>query len=193
VPLQAKLLRVLQEHQVRPVGGPQWRPVDVRVVAATNRDLADAVRSGIFREDLFYRLNVVTIRLPPLRERREDIPLLIDHLVHRAAVHCGKPVDAVSDAALAVLRAYDWPGNVRELAHTLERSVVLAQDTVITVDDLVADAPTLEELKKRYIRRVLEKAGGNISRAATVLGLERRSLYRMLQRYGIDSKHRDGD
>jgi DNA-binding NtrC family response regulator len=208
-PLQAKLLRVLQEHQVRPVGGTQWRSVDVRVVAATNRDLADAVRSGVFREDLFYRLNVVTIRLPPLRERREDIPLLIDHLVHRAAVHCGKPVSTVSDAALAVLRAYDWPGNVRELSHALERSVALAQDAVITVDDLpaelrgsmpaaesddlVADAPTLEELKKRYIRHVLEKAGGNISRTAAVLGLERRSLYRMLQRYGIDPKHRNED
>jgi DNA-binding NtrC family response regulator len=199
--LQAKLLRVLQEHQVRPVGGTQWREVDVRVVAATNRNLAAAVSAGQFREDLFYRLKVVSIRLPPLRERREDIPLLVDHLVRRAAVQCGKPAGAVSDAALAALRAYDWPGNVRELSHVLERSVALAQDAVIGVDDLpselrgaqapggasdlAGDAPTLEELKKRYIRHVVERSGGNISRAAAILGLERRSLYRMLQRYGI--------
>ena len=200
-PLQAKLLRVLQEHQVRPVGGAQWRSVDVRVVAATNRDLAGAAASGEFREDLYYRLKVVTISLPPLRERREDISLLVDHLVRRAATQCGKPVSALSDAALAVLHDYDWPGNVRELAHVLERSVALAQDAVISVDDLpaelrggpppavptdlVGDRPTLEELKQRYIRHVFEESGGNVSRAAAVLGLERRSLYRMLRRYGI--------
>jgi DNA-binding NtrC family response regulator len=200
-PLQAKLLRVLQEHEVRPVGGSQWRAVDVRVVAATNRDLAGAVNDGQFREDLYYRLKVVTIQLPPLRERREDIPLLVDHLVRRAGVQCGRPVSAVSDAALAALRIYDWPGNVRELSHVLERSVALAHDAVIGIDDLppelrgapatstpgdlIGDSPTLEELKKRYIRRVLERSGGNISRAAAILGLERRSLYRMLQRYRI--------
>jgi DNA-binding NtrC family response regulator len=200
-PLQAKLLRVLQEHQVRPVGGAQWRSVDVRVVAATNRDLAGAAASGEFREDLYYRLKVVTISLPPLRERREDISLLVDHLVRRAATQCGKPASALSDAALAVLHDYDWPGNVRELAHVLERSVALAQDAVISVDDLpaelrggppptvptdlVGDRPTLEELKQRYIRHVFEESGGNVSRAAAVLGLERRSLYRMLRRYGI--------
>jgi DNA-binding NtrC family response regulator len=200
-PLQAKLLRVLQEHQVRPVGGARWRSVDVRVVAATNRDLAGAAASGEFREDLYYRLKVVTISLPPLRERRDDIPLLVDHLVRRAATQCGKPVSALSDAALAVLHDYDWPGNVRELAHVLERSVALAQDAVISVDDLpadlrggpppavptdlVGDRPTLEELKQRYIRYVFEQSGGNVSRAAAVLGLERRSLYRMLRRYGI--------
>jgi DNA-binding NtrC family response regulator len=200
-PLQAKLLRVLQEHQVRPVGGAQWRSVDVRVVAATNRDLAGAAASGEFREDLYYRLKVVTISLPPLRERREDISLLVDHLVRRAATQCGKPVSALSDAALAVLHDYDWPGNVRELAHVLERSVALAQDAVISVDDLpadlrggpppavptdlVGDRPTLEELKQRYIRHVFDESGGNVSRAAAVLGLERRSLYRMLRRYGI--------
>jgi two-component system, NtrC family, response regulator AtoC len=200
-PLQAKLLRVLQEHQVRPVGGTQWRSVDVRVVAATNRDLAAAVTRGQFREDLYYRLKVVTVPLPPLRERRDDIPLLVDHLVHRAAAQCGKSVAAVADGALTVLRGYDWPGNVRELSHVLERTVALAQDAVIGVEDLppelrgtapvsvpadlVGDSPTLEELKKRYIRHVLERSRGNISRAAAILGLERRSLYRMLQRYGI--------
>ena len=198
-PLQAKLLRVLQEHQVRPVGGAQWRSVDVRVVAATNRDLAGAAASGEFREDLYYRLKVVTISLPPLRERREDISLLVDHLVRRAATQCGKPVSALSDAALAVLHDYDWPGNVRELAHVLERSVALAQDAVISVDDLpaelrggplpavptdlVGDRPTLEELKQRYIRHVFEQSG-NVSLLPRPRP-ERRSLYRMLRRYGI--------
>ena len=200
LPLQAKLLRVLQERQVRPVGGTQWRPVDVRIVAATNRDLAAAVAAGRFREDLYYRLNVVTIRLPPLRERRDDIPLLVDHLVHRAAAQCGKAVAGVSAAALAALRAHDWPGNVRELAHVLERSVALARGSVLDVDDLptdlqgesspqpvdlLADLPTLEQLKHRYIQHIVELHGGNVSRAAAVLGIERRSLYRMLRRYGI--------
>ena len=198
--LQAKLLRVLQEHQVRPVGGAQWRDVDVRVLAATNRDLAAAVLAGRFREDLFYRLKVVTIQLPPLRERREDIPLLVDHLVRRAARQCGKHVTGVSEGALELLCAYHWPGNIRELAHVLERSVALAQRDVIGIDelpeelhapateaanDLLGDRPTLEELKRRYIRRVLEENRGNVSHAAAVLGVDRRSLYRMLQRYGI--------
>ena len=200
LPLQAKLLRVLQERQVRPVGGTQWRAVDVRVVAATNRDLAAAVTAGQFREDLYYRLNVVALHLPPLRERRDDVPLLVEHLVQRAAVQCGKPVAGVSAAALAALCAYDWPGNVRELAHALERSVALARDSVLDVEDLpavirgarsqpvadlAADLPTLEQLKHRYIQHVVELHGGNVSRAAAVLGIERRSLYRMLRRYGI--------
>jgi two-component system response regulator AtoC len=198
--LQAKLLRVLQEHQVRPVGGTQWRCVDVRVLAATNRDLPVMVSTGRFREDLYYRLKVVTIHLPPLRERRDDIPLLVEHLVRRAAQQCGKRVSGVSEGALALLRAYHWPGNIRELAHVLERTVALAQRSVIGIDDLpqdlhapgpagtddlLTDRPTLEELKRRYIRRVLEESRGNVSHAATTLGIDRRSLYRMLQRYGI--------
>jgi two-component system response regulator AtoC len=201
--LQAKLLRVLQEHTIRPVGGTQWQPVDVRVLAATNCDLAAAVTAGRFREDLYYRLKVVTIVLPPLRERREDIPLLVDHLVQRAARQCDKPVAGVSAGALAVLEVYNWPGNVREMAHVLERSVALATHEVIGVDDLpheirsplpsaapdlLANRPTLEELKQLYIQRVLEESEGNISRAATVLGVDRRSLYRMLQRYGISHR-----
>ncbi len=198
--LQAKLLRVLQEYQIRPVGGSVWRAVDVRVIAATNRDLAEAVEGGRFREDLYYRLKVVTLLLPTLRERREDVPLLVDHLVRRAARECRKTVTGVSEQALALLRAYHWPGNVRELAHVLERGVALAQQEVLTADDLPAelrapaspppsatpdDRPTLAELKKRYVSRVLEENGGNVSRAAQVLGVDRRSLYRMLQRYGV--------
>jgi DNA-binding NtrC family response regulator len=198
--LQAKLLRVLQEHQVRPVGGTEWRTVDVRVIAATNRDLAAAVAAGRFREDLYYRLKVVSIALPPLRERREDIPLLVDYLVRRAARQCRKAITGVTESALALLMAYHWPGNVRELAHALERGVALAQQEVVTAEDLPAelqgpvsaaatasapDRPTLSELKRHYVRSVLEENGGNVSRAAAVLGVDRRSLYRMLQRYGI--------
>ena len=202
--LQAKLLRVLQEHEVRPVGGTEWRKVDVRIIAATNRDLGGAVATGRFREDLYYRLKVVTIHLPPLRERREDIPLLVDHLVRKAAASCGKRVTGVSESALALLGAYDWPGNIRELGHVLERSVALAQHEVLAAEDLPddigaappqnggalpashpADRPTLAELKRRYIEQVLEESGGNVSRAAAVLGVDRRSLYRMLQRYGL--------
>jgi len=203
--LQSKLLRVLQEHQVRPVGGTEWQPVDVRVIAATNQDLAAAVAAGRFREDLYYRLKVVTIEVPPLRNRREDIPLLVDYLVRRAAKECGKQVTGVTEAALARLCAYAWPGNVRELAHVLERGVALAQQGLLTVEDLppevdpergedagpsgpqtlAADRPTLEELKRRYVCSVLEQNGGNVSRAAAVLGIDRRSLYRMLQRYGV--------
>jgi DNA-binding NtrC family response regulator len=202
--LQAKLLRVLQEHELRPVGGSAWRRVDVRVIAATNRDLVGSVAAGRFREDLYYRLKVVTIALPPLRERREDVPLLVEHLVRRAAHDCGKSVSGVSQAALALLTAYRWPGNVRELAHVLERGVALAQHEVLGAEDLPAelrepvpsaaavppDRPTLRELKRRYVRNVLEENGGNVSRAAAVLGVDRRSLYRMLQRYGFAPRGR---
>jgi DNA-binding NtrC family response regulator len=201
--LQAKLLRVLQEHQIRPVGGTTWRTVDVRIIAATNRDLAAAVAAGRFREDLYYRLKVVTIPLPPLRERREDIPLLVDHLVRRAARECRKTVTGVSEAALGLLCGYQWPGNVRELAHALERGVALAQHDILTAEDLPAELhrpgpsatptsdgerPTLAELKRRYVQRVYEESGGNVSRAAAVLGVDRRSLYRMLQRYGVSPR-----
>jgi DNA-binding NtrC family response regulator len=196
--LQAKLLRVLQEQQVRPVGGTEWRAVDVRVIAATNRDLAALVADGRFREDLFYRLKVVTIPLPPLRERREDVPLLVDHLVRRAARDCGKVVSGVSEGALMLLTGHPWPGNVRELAHVIESAVALAKQELLTIDDLPvelrrppgagavdSDRPTLAELKRRYVQSVLEENAGNVSRTAAVLGVDRRSLYRMLQRYGL--------
>ena len=198
--IQAKLLRVSEEHEVRPVGGTRSRSVDIRVIAATNLDLAAAVRSGSFREDLYYRLRVVTIELPPLRKRREDIPLLVDHLVRRAARQSGREVPGVSESALALLQAYDWPGNVRELSHVLERSVALSKYNVLRVEDLpseiqtpvtgtahdiLTDRPTLATLKRRYIEQVLEESGSNVSRAAAVLGLDRHSLYRMLHRQGI--------
>ena len=198
--LQAKLLRVLEEQKVRPVGGVKWRPVDVRILAATNRDLATAVQAGHFREDLYYRLNVVTIRLPPLRERRSDLPLLVDHFIRRAAGENKKQVTGMSAAALELLQKYRWPGNIRELAHVIERGVVMSRGDLIDVEDLplevrapvsdaptdlLEDRPTLEELKRRYIQQVLTENEGNMTRAAAVLGVDRRSLYRMLERYEI--------
>jgi transcriptional regulator with GAF, ATPase, and Fis domain len=205
---QAKLLRAIQEKEFERVGGNTPIRVDVRLIAATNQDLESAVQSGRFREDLYYRLKVVTVSLPPLRERREDIPLLVEHLVQRAARQCGKSVSGVSEGAMALLGGYHWPGNIRELAHVLERSVTLAHHDVLGVDDfppelrqpipaaagdLLADRPTLEEVKRRYIQRVLEESGGNVSRAAAVLGLDRRSLYRMAQRYGIALRGGESD
>jgi transcriptional regulator with PAS, ATPase and Fis domain len=210
--MQARLLRVLQEREVRPVGGTKWNPVDVRVIAATHRDLAAAVAAGRFREDLYYRLEVVTISLPPLRERREDIPLLVERLVQRAAREAGKTVTGVSQAAIELLSEHAWPGNVRELAHVLERAVVLARHEVLTSEDftmlrksgreeplevpgpaLLGDRPTLDELKRRYVLSVLEEQGGNVSRAAVVLGIDRRSLHRMLARFGRTARARAGD
>jgi len=196
-PMQAKLLRVLQEYEIKRVGGQEWVKVDVRVVAATNRNLEELVRGGSFREDLFYRLKVVTITLPPLRERREDIPLLAEHFLHRYADRNQKPISRITDDAMVLLMDYPWPGNIRELEHCIERAVALASGTVLTPEDLAPElrstleatlhrgSPTLEEVKRRYLEHVLGETGGNISRAATILGVDRRSLYRMLRRYGL--------
>jgi DNA-binding NtrC family response regulator len=196
-PMQAKLLRVLQEYEIRRVGAQEWSKVDVRIVAATNRNLEQLVQEGQFREDLFYRLKVVTITLPPLRDRREDIPLLAEHFLRRHAERNGKPTPQISDASMALLVDYPWPGNIRELEHTIERAVALASTQILTPDDLAPElrssievdlhrgSPTLEEVKRRYVVHVINESGGNISRAATVLGVDRRSLYRMLSRYGL--------
>ena len=196
-PMQAKLLRVLQEYEIKRVGGQEWIKVDVRVVAATNRNLEELVRRGSFREDLFYRLKVVTITLPPLRERREDIPLLAEHFLRHYAERNQKPISHVTDEAMVLLMDYPWPGNIRELEHCIERAVALASGTVLTPEDLAPElrstveatlhrgSPTLEEVKRRYLEHVLAETGGNISRAATILGVDRRSLYRMLRRYGL--------
>jgi DNA-binding NtrC family response regulator len=173
--------------------------VDVRVVAATNRNLEQLVQEGRFREDLFYRLKVVTITLPPLRDRREDIPLLAEHFLRRYAEQNDRPIPRLSDEAMTLLTDYPWPGNIRELEHCIERAVALATTQVLTPDDLTPelrsklevelyrDNPTLEEMKRRYLVHVLNETGGNISRAANILGVDRRSLYRMLTRYGLRS------
>jgi DNA-binding NtrC family response regulator len=195
--MQAKLLRVLQEYETKRVGGQDWIRVDVRVVAATNRNLEQLVAQGTFREDLFYRLKVVTITLPPLRDRREDIPLLAEYFVRRHAARSNKTVSHITPEAMRMLTAHSWPGNIRELEHCIERAVALANGQVLTPDDLATElrggvdetlfrgAPTLEEVKRRYLAHVLQETGGNISRAATILGVERRSLQRMLRRYGL--------
>lgn len=165
------------------------------------------VAAGRFWEDLYYRLQVVTIALPPLRERSEDIPLLVEHFVRRAAADASRPVTGVSQGALAALAAYPWPGNVRELSHVVERAVVLARHEVLTIDDfanLVAEPmpddaraggtpgflerPTLREVTRRYVLSVLDENGGNVSRAATVLGIDGRSLHRMLKRYAVGTR-----
>jgi DNA-binding NtrC family response regulator len=198
--LQVKLLRVLQEGEVRPVGGSRIVKVDVRVVAATNVDLEREVAGQRFRQDLFYRLSVIVIRVPSLRERREDIPLLIETFLQNACARAGRRVE-LSPSAVAALAAYRWPGNVRELENTIERLVVLSRGSVIDVQDLpfkasgpdlherlFADLPSLDELERRYLVHVIEQVGGNRTRAAEVLGIDRRTLYRMAERFGIDLK-----
>jgi DNA-binding NtrC family response regulator len=192
--LQARLLRALQEGTVRRVGTNEPIAVDVRVVAASNRDLEAAVKGASFRADLYYRLAVVTIRIPPLRERREDIPLLAEHFAHK---HGRSEGSAISPAARDLLVAYDWPGNVRELENVVARALALNPSGVIMPEDLpeavhgerppapargpdVSDRPTLEELERRYAAQVLQETGGNKTRAAEVLGIDRKTLYRIL-------------
>ena len=202
VPLQAKLLRVLQEREIRPVGSTAALAVDVRIVAATNKNLEQLMAQDQFRTDLFYRLSVVTIRLPALRERRDDIPALIQYFLHKYATDNGTVVPQLSAEALACLIAHDWPGNVRELEHMVEQTATLSSDALILPDDLppkyrqfqkgqdgiqAASAPlTLQEVTERHIRAMLKHANGNKKLAAELLGIPRRTLYRLAQRYGID-------
>jgi DNA-binding NtrC family response regulator len=203
--LQVRLLRTLELGELRPVGSARATTVDVRVVAATNRDLERAVSDETFRRDLFYRLNVLAIRVPPLRERREDVPLLAAHFLS-AGVSRGRAAASLTPAAVAALAAHDWPGNVRELENTLSRLVVEARGGTIDVTDLppafrqrspsledplFAGLPRLEEMEKRYLRHVLAVVRGNRSRAAEVLGIDRRTLYRMAERFGIDLGEED--
>jgi DNA-binding NtrC family response regulator len=195
--LQAKLLRVLEDGTYRRVGGTQELSADVRVVAATNRALEDELKAGKFREDLYYRLNVVTIRMPPLCERRGDIPELVEHFLTTRQI--GPTRYHVHPDALEALIRYDWPGNVRELANVLERAQILAEDQLITIDDLpenvsagprpVAgdhDPQHLFEAQKRHVLTVLEREKGNKVHAARALGISRRALYRLLEKYQID-------
>ncbi|TMA86632.1 MAG: sigma-54-dependent Fis family transcriptional regulator [Deltaproteobacteria bacterium] len=212
--MQARLLRVLQEHEIRRVGGKDWLPVDVRVVAATNQNLAEAVAKGNFRQDLYYRLDVIAIHLPPLRERADDIPLLAQHFLRYYGQESGKPVTAFSDEAMELLCSYPWPGNIRELENAIEQAVALSYQPVLTPEDLphdvreqreariaslapentqfvFPDTPSLEEVKKRYVLHVLQLTGGNVSATARILNVDRRSLYRMLARYKIEPYLKD--
>ncbi len=201
--LQPKLLRALEQRAVRPVGASGEVAFDVRVVAATNRDIETAVAEGRFREDLFYRVNTITIELPPLRSRGADVLMLAQHFLERATARLGKPVVGLSAPAAEKLAAYAWPGNVRELRNCVDRAVALTAFDQIGVADLpakvrdfktnhvlvVSDDPAelvpLEEVERRYILRVLDTVGGNKSMAARVLGLNRKTLYRKLEAYGI--------
>jgi DNA-binding NtrC family response regulator len=205
--MQAQLLRVLQEGEIRRVGGTEPVKVDVRVVAATNRDLEDEVKAARFREDLYFRINVVTIRLPPLRERPSDIDLLVDHFLRKYAQRERRSEAGIAPEALELLRKHAWPGNVRELENVIERALALAKDGVVLqsdlpvevagaaapslpaagTDGLVADRPTLAELERRYIDLILKETGGNKKRAAEILGIDRRTLYRTLEREEKDS------
>jgi DNA-binding NtrC family response regulator len=193
---QARLLRVLQTGELERVGSSQTRRVDVRLIAATNADLRAEVASGRFREDLLFRLNTIEIRLPPLRERREDILPLAQYFLKRHATRYGMDRSGFSDAALHELRAYDWPGNVRELDHAVERAVLLARLPTLQAEDLGLAAPvvrgpaalsdtSLEALEREAIRQALARNDGNVSLAAKALGLSRSALYRRLQRYGL--------
>ncbi len=206
--LQVKMLRFLQEEEVRPVGETRPERVDVRVVAASARDLGAAVRAGHFREDLYYRLNVVSIHLPPLRDRQSDIPALVRHFLSRyGRLRPGAPIEAISDEALAAMCAYRWPGNVRELEHAIERAVVLAEGPELREEDLPEavrePAPRVpvaapadgtlsvkratRALEEQLIRRALERTGGNRTRAAELLELSYRALLYKIKEYGIDA------
>jgi two-component system response regulator AtoC len=210
LPLQVKLLRVLQEEEVRPVGESKARQIDVRVIAATARDLTQEIAAGRFREDLFYRLDVLRVSVPPLRDRREDVPLLVDHFLARFRSSLGKNVRSVGDDALARLVAYAWPGNVRELENVIERAVILANGDRITLRELpetvaapnAAASPnalpgasaldrdfSLSLARRRFetafIREALEAAGGNRTRTARLLGISHRALLYKLKEYGL--------
>jgi len=196
---QVKLLRALQEREIIPVGGTKPRKIDVRLIAATNADLERAVSENRFRPDLYYRLNVIQIRLPSLRERREDIEELVEHFLKKLCA--GKDQKTMSKEAREILMNYDWPGNVRELENTIERAVILSDDGVITPEDLpervlqggkrrgslVIDNPnlTLDELEREYILKVLNYTGGQKKRASEILGINPSTLYRKLLSYGL--------
>jgi two-component system response regulator AtoC len=200
--LQLDLLRVLEERRIQRVGGNEPVDVDVRVVAATNRDLGKAVAAGQFREELFYRLNVIPITLPPLRERKEDLPLLVQHFLSRLSSELGRRVDGVSREAMAALAVYGWPGNVRELRNVLERGAVVAKGPLIQVADLGlpvsasaaaggrgdgggGEPVSLEEVERRHVAAVLAWTNGNVTQAARVLGIDRMTLYNKMKRYGL--------
>jgi DNA-binding NtrC family response regulator len=193
--LQSKLLRTLESGEFERVGSSKTRRVDVRVFSATNEDLASRVAEGKFRQDLLFRLNTIELRLPPLRDRREDIPLLASHFLHQHAEHYRKGLTGFDEGAIKALLAHAWPGNVRELDHAVERAVLMAQGDIIRAADLGLRAGregpprmeemSLEEVEALLIKKALARFNGNVSHAANALGLSRSALYRRLQRYGL--------
>jgi DNA-binding NtrC family response regulator len=203
--LQAKFLRVLEDRRFRRLGGRAEVEVDVRVICATNRDLKEEIRRGRFREDLYFRLHVFTIGLPPLRERREDIPLLVHYFIEKFNAETGKRVQGVAPAALQTLQGYAWPGNIRELRNTLERAMILVDGDVIGEEhlppDLQASRPEaammrvplglpMDKVEKEYILASLQRNGGNKARTAEVLGISEKTLYNKLNRYAAEARER---
>jgi DNA-binding NtrC family response regulator len=200
-PLQVKFLRAIQEKEVTPLGSTRPIRVDVRIIAATNRDIEAAVQDGSFRTDLFYRLNVVPIHLPPLRERREDVPLLVDHFINAYSRIYGVEPKWLAPEALHLLVEYTWPGNIRELQNAIERAFALSSQPEITPKDLPAailrgaqpasddftDPLPLEEVERRNILAALQRSGGNKNEAARILGIDRQRLYRKIEKYGLDA------
>jgi two-component system, NtrC family, response regulator HydG len=198
--LQVKLLRVLQERVVRRVGGRENIQIDVRLVSASNQDLEDAVKRGEFRQDLFYRLNVVPVHLPDLKNRREDIPLLVHHFLQKFAQQHGEVPRRFSSDGMRILMTHAWPGNVRELENAIEHALTMGSGEILTPEDLPAsitaperdiveeatlDNVPLSEVERRYILRILDKMGGHQIKTAQVLGIDRRTLYRRLRQYGV--------
>jgi transcriptional regulator with PAS, ATPase and Fis domain len=200
--IQAKLLRVIQEKEIRPVGGERTIKVDVRIIAATNQDLKQAIRKKVFREDLYYRLNVVPIHLSPLRERKEDIPLLVNHFLKRYNRKREIPVTQVEPETIKLLMSYDWPGNVRELENAIERALILEDTDVLLprcfpwfVGDRLSRSEavsgkvySLEELERQHIKRVLKETAGRRGQAAHLLGIDRKTLYQKIKKYGLAEK-----
>jgi DNA-binding NtrC family response regulator len=200
--LQSKLLRVLEDKEVRPLGANHGEKIDARVLSASNRNLQEQVRSGKFRQDLYYRLNVIRIELPALRDRREDLPLMLQHFIDKFAAGAKRQVDGIEADALAALKSYDWPGNIRELEHTIERAVLLGKGSRIGLEDLPPNVVatgqssivmaqaltrqlTLRDLEREYVAKVLESTNGNKTEAAKILGVDRTTLYRKLEEYKL--------
>jgi transcriptional regulator with PAS, ATPase and Fis domain len=208
--LQVKLLRVIQEREIKRVGDTRTSSVDVRLIAATNRDLAQAMKEGVFREDLYYRPNVIPIVLPDLKDRAEDIPLLVTHFLLNFAKEADPPIEGISKEAMRLLLEYDWPGNVRELENVIERAVILGHGPQILPEDLPAhlrtrvtpvrhktseastSRPTLEELERDYIATVLGETRWHRLQAAHILGIDRRTLYRKIRTYGLQPTPPEG-
>jgi two-component system, NtrC family, nitrogen regulation response regulator NtrX len=203
---QAKVLRVLQEGKLEKVGGAETRAVDVRVIAATNKDLVEEAQRGRFRADLYYRLNVVPIYVPPLRDRREDVPLLVDYFLARVAQSLGQRPKTIAADALDVLKRHAWPGNVRELRNLVERMVILSRGDRITTADILLERSTAvrsaqddlfthstfqafkEDAERRFLERKLVENDGNVSKTARVLEMQRSNLYKKIEKYGLDTR-----
>jgi transcriptional regulator with PAS, ATPase and Fis domain len=197
--IQAKLLRVIQEREFMKVGDQKKIKLDIRIISASNKDLRDSIKEGSFREDLYYRLSVVPIRIPPLRNRREDIPLLIDHFLKKFSKRVKRNIPEISPEAMDILIEHNWPGNVRELEHTIERILILEEGDVIRTSDLPSfisrsqvdfqmfteDILSLEELEKKYIRFILKKTKGRKTEAAKLLGINRKTLGLKIKKYEL--------